>query len=118
MVFNFHSSIEFSSGLEQFATQRCESALNRFSHSIAAVQIRVSDENGPRGGNDTHCVVLVSLNGLPDVIVHKQSLTAESAITAAVDRAAHSVRQRTHRRTKRRQQVSTDNSISLRPVAT
>ncbi len=117
MMINFHGTAEFSKDSEEFATRRCEFALDRFSKAVTAVQISLRDENGPRGGEDIHCVVRVSLNGLPDVIVHEQALSAVSAITAAVDRAAYQVGRRIHRRVDRHRHVTVDNEVPFIPVS-
>ena len=117
MMINFHGAAEFSKDSEEFAVRRCEFALDRFSKTIVAVQISLRDENGPRGGEDIHCVVRVSLNGLPDVIVHEQSLSAESAISTAVDRAAYQVGRRIHRRVDKHRHVTVDNEGPFNPVS-
>lgn len=117
MMINFHGAAEFSKDSEEFAVRRCEFALDRFSKTIDAVQISLRDENGPRGGEDIHCVVRVSLIGLPDVIVHEQSLSAETAISAAVDRAAFQVGRRIHRRVDKHRHVAVDNQGPFNPVS-
>ena len=46
---------------KRFLVDQTESALSRFSDRIVAVDIFVSDENGPKGGNDKTAVFRVRL---------------------------------------------------------
>ncbi len=47
--------------LRNWIEERIDSALERFSEHIQDVSVILTDQNGPRGGEDKHCRVLVSL---------------------------------------------------------
>lgn len=93
----FHGDDEFSRDAEELVRHRCEYAFDRFRSVIREIRVTARDENGPRGGNDIHCTILVSLTKLADVIVHEQAVSFEIAISAAIDRAAYQVSRRIHR---------------------
>ena len=53
--------------------------------------MRLSDINGPRGGEDKRCQLQVSLAGLPDVVVEDTEADLYFAIDRAADRVGRSV---------------------------
>ncbi len=77
--------------LREHAEKRLNFALSCCSEHIKRVVMRLSDINGPRGGEDKLCKLQVVLNGLPDVIVEDIQLDLYVAIDRAVDRAGRTV---------------------------
>jgi len=53
--------VDSSGELHEHATRRVHQQLSRFGRDVASVVLRVSDENGPRGGRDKRCQL--SVNG-------------------------------------------------------
>jgi len=51
---------------------------------VRRVTVTLSDLNGPRGGVDKRCLIKVSIDGLPPVIIED----VQSDLYAAIDRAA------------------------------
>jgi len=51
---------------------------------VRRVDVTLSDLNGPRGGVDKRCLIKVSIDGLPPVIIED----VQSDLYAAIDRAA------------------------------
>ena len=49
-----------SSELLEHATRRVHQQLSRFGKDVASVVLRISDENGPRGGRDKRCQLSVT----------------------------------------------------------
>jgi putative sigma-54 modulation protein len=72
-------------------------ALGRFSTSIRSVSTLLADQNGPRGGIDKRCSVLVRGRGW-QVVVHDDDADAMVAMDRAADRAARSVARKLDRR--------------------
>jgi len=58
---------------------------------IIRVVMRLSDINGPRGGEDKHCHLQVVLAGLPDVVIEDTQADMYVAINRATDRAGRTV---------------------------
>ena len=86
-------SVELDDQAKRFLVQQTESALERFADRIVAVDVFVSDENGPKGGHDKTAVFRVRLtNG--------HVLTTET--TRSEFRAAFVAGVKTTKRTVRR----------------
>ena len=60
--------------------------------------VRLSDINGPRGGEDKCCHIQVALAHLPDVVIEDTEADLYAAIDRAADRAAHTVGRRLMRK--------------------
>lgn len=70
--------------------------LARLSDGIQRVAVAVSDVNGPKGGRDKRCRVLVQLAGQPAVVAD----AVRGDVLAALDRALERVRRGLNRRRK------------------
>ncbi|MEZ5739541.1 MAG: ribosome-associated translation inhibitor RaiA [Burkholderiaceae bacterium] len=73
-----------TAALRDHVEKRLRFALSRFSDRVQRVAVRLSDVNGPRGGQDKNCHLHVRLRGLPDIVVRN----TESDLYVAVDRAS------------------------------
>lgn len=65
---------------------------------IQRVIVRLSDTNGPRGGEDKRCQIQVRLPHLPDVVIEDTELNLYTAIDRAADRAGRTVGRRLSKR--------------------
>jgi ribosome-associated translation inhibitor RaiA len=79
-------------------------ALTRFAPLIHGLTATISDENGPRGGIDKTCRLVVRLNA-GTVVVKEQACAVMAAVTQAAERAARSVARIHHRAVDARQTV-------------
>ena len=77
-----------SEKLRQHAVRRIHFALSRFGRAISSVVVRVGDINGPRGGADKRCYVIVRGPALRSLCVEDLSADPYVAIDLAVERAA------------------------------
>ena len=77
--------------LRSHAERRLRSTLTCFGDHIQRVIMRLSDINGPRGGEDKCCHLQVVLSGLPDVVVEDIEADMYVAIDRATDRAGRTV---------------------------
>ena len=89
-------------GLREHTSRRLQFALGWASHHLGKVSVRLSDENGPRGGKDKRCRIRISFPGAQDVVIEDTETDLYVAIARATDRAGRSVthrleRQRDHR---------------------
>jgi putative sigma-54 modulation protein len=96
---------DLTQGLREHAERRLQFALAWADKDVRSVSIRLSDVNGPRGGNDKRCQIKIPLVGGPDVVIED----AEADLYVAIDRAAERTertlarrlgRLREHRRTR------------------
>ena len=74
--------------------RRLRFALSTKDDHIQRVVIRLSDINGPRGGEDKCCHIQVVLPHLPDVIIEDTEEDMYIAIDRAADRAGRTVGRR------------------------
>jgi putative sigma-54 modulation protein len=88
-----------TAALNDFVRYRLGSALGRFKHAIDKVRVRLSDDNGPRGGVDKRCRFEVMLHGAPAVMIDERN----SDLYAAIGRAALRVERQVARTLSRRQ---------------
>ena len=86
------STLRLSDGVRGHIRRRLGSALGRFRDHVDEVQVRLHDVNGPRGGVDKRCRLV--LNGTGGIIVVAQGTAPNfyQAVDAAARRAARSVR--------------------------
>lgn len=75
-----------STELEARARQRIQRELAHHEHEIAVVVVRVTDENGPRGGVDKRCRVTAGGKRIGSVVVEEDHEDAWVAVDAAIAR--------------------------------
>jgi len=93
---------ELTDGLHEHTARRLQFALGWAGHQLRKVSVRLSDENGPRGGKDKRCRIRIDFPGAQDVVIEDTEADLYVAIDRAADRAGRSVarrleRQRDHR---------------------
>lgn len=80
--------IELTTALREHVQRRMSFALARFQDRLDHVAVRLSDDNGPRGGIDKRCLIRLSLTGSAKVIITEVCADMMTAIDRAADRAA------------------------------
>ncbi len=93
--------LEDAAGLKEQVERRLQFALRRFGPEVAQVTVRLSDENGPRGGVDKRCHLTVRGPRLNTVVIDERSASAEVAIDLAADRVGRAVARLVDRRRHR-----------------
>lgn len=88
---------ELTEGLREHAVRRLGFALDWARYDVNKVSVRLSDINGPRGGNDKRCQVRVSLPRVRAVVIEDTDADLYVAIDRAIDRAERSVARRLER---------------------
>jgi ribosome-associated translation inhibitor RaiA len=83
------TGIDASDALHAYVVRRVHFRLSRFDGEVGSVVVRIADVNGPRGGADKRCHVLV--RGRGRVTVEELSADAYSAVDLALERAARAV---------------------------
>jgi len=77
--------------LRSHAERRLRFALACCNDRIHRVVMRLSDINGPRGGDDKRCHLQVMLAGMADVVIEDIEADLYVAIDRATDRAGRTV---------------------------
>lgn len=96
--------VEVSPSLREYIDRRLYFAFGRFGQVIDQVTVRVGDINGPRGGVDKHCQIVVKLraSGSNPIAVEDSSQDLQAAVARASDRAGRSVARAIERRRSKR----------------
>jgi putative sigma-54 modulation protein len=99
MQLSIHSDgFELTAAIQSYAHGRFAFALDRARHLVRQVSVRLSDINGPRGGNDKRCKVQITLPGGNDVVIDDLDADLYVAIDRAADRAGRTLSRRLERR--------------------
>ncbi len=89
-----------SAGVDR-AQSRSFSMLSKFGDHIKSIDLTVEDVNGPRGGIDKLCRVMIKLRRKADVVITSQDQKLSRAIAAAIERGSRSVARQIERRDQR-----------------
>jgi len=87
--------------MRAYLDERLERALGRFRHLVGGVDVHISDENGPRGGEALRCRVVVDMRSEGALVVEETRADLFTAIAHAMDRIRTTMRKRANRRTHR-----------------
>jgi len=80
--------------LREHIERRLGFALSSRDEYIQRIMVRLSDINGPRGGEDKCCRIHVVLPQLTDVVIEDTEVDMYAAIDRATDRAGRTVTRR------------------------
>lgn len=89
-------------GLREHVEKRLAYALSHAGDSITRLTVRLSDINGPRGGDDKRCLIEVRLKQTPAVVIED----VEADLYVAIDRAAERAGRTLARRLARQRQFA------------
>ena len=88
--------------LEEATTLRMERrlyfALGRFGNAINRISVRLTDINGPKGGPDKHCLIVVKLRKGGEIVVQGKGLKSDMALNHCADRISRAVDRELSRR--------------------
>ena len=84
----FKSRHPDADGLREIAERRVRFVLRRRTSWVPRATVRLSDVNGPRGGLDKRCQVVLQTAGGGNVVVTAIARTWRTAIDSALARAA------------------------------
>ena len=102
------NAFEITEGLRVHVERRIRFAFDWADLVVNKVAVRLSDLNGPRGGEDKRCVIQVAVSGAPDVVIEDTQSDLYVAIDRAADRAGRSLARKVERQRKRRNGGSRD----------
>ena len=99
--------------LRSHVRRRLGFALSKCNDRIQRVLVRLSDINGPRGGNDKCCQLRIVMPGLADVVVVDTQANLYVAIDRAAGRASRAVARRLARLSNTRRNAPPTGQIAL-----
>ncbi len=77
--------------LRSFIDERVHHAFDRFEDRVRQVRFRLRDVNGPKGGVDQECNVMLILHPRGELIVEEKGETVHATVSSAIDRASHAL---------------------------
>ena len=86
--------IALTSDLKAYVKRSIKYALGSRYDSIKHIIVTLSDINGPKGGEDKRCKVLIKLDGTKDIVIDDKQTHLHSAIDVATERASLAVTRR------------------------
>ena len=85
--------VKVTPSLREYIDRRLYFALGRFSPALDHVIVRVGDANGPRGGEDKYCRIVVKLraSGSNPIAIDDNDEDLRAAVARASNRAGRTV---------------------------
>jgi ribosomal subunit interface protein len=93
---------KLTEGLREYVERRLSFVFASTRRSVRRISVRLSDENGPRGGDDMRCRMQVSLAAASSVVIEDTETNLYVAIDRAADRIGRAVARRIERVRKNR----------------
>lgn len=104
MLVEFHGNgIPVTNSIFRWTHDRLLAALGQHELHVGRVEVRLRDLNGPRGGDDKECDLLVHLQGRALVVVKEHQSDLYAAIRVASGRLKNVIARRLAKRRRRRQ---------------
>ncbi len=88
-------------GIHDHVQRRLRFALSNRFQQIKRVIVRLSDINGPKGGNDKRCHIHITLPRQADVVIEDVQSDLYRAVDRAADRASRTISRRLSRLRRR-----------------
>jgi len=108
-----HGQLEHS--LEERLERRLRFALARFGGRIRRIRAILIDVNGPRGGEDQHCKIEVSLVPSGSIMAEATDADVASAVARAAERVTRRIRDALDRRRSMRTRTGRPSSKNDSP---
>ncbi|MBX9681888.1 MAG: HPF/RaiA family ribosome-associated protein [Gemmataceae bacterium] len=93
--------VELNSEEREWLRRRLQFALARWADRIDQVIAYLGDENGPRGGDDKTCRLLIFLPRTGRLTVHEQGADLRDIVSRAADSLAQTIDRRLKRQHRR-----------------
>ena len=93
---------QLSDAAVQLAIEKIDAGFDKFGSSVISIELTAKDINGPRGGVDKECRLLVRLRKMDDVVATVREVSFAKAISQAINRGQRSVTRKIQRRSLRK----------------
>jgi len=98
MLLDIHGhGLSLDEAVRERVHRRLWFALGRLKEHVGQVSVYLTDVNGPRGGEDKRCRVVVDVLGHDQVVVEDTDCDVQGAIDRAADRVGQAVRRKLDR---------------------
>ena len=80
--------------------EKTRRVFDKLCHSVNSIKVTIDDVNGPRGGKDKHCRVVIHVIGIPDVVITDNQSSVMSAVNKSLSRAKIALLRKVKRKQK------------------
>lgn len=87
-----------TNSINQYTKRRLHQSVKFADEHIRRVTVRLSDTNGPRGGVDKSCQLMLTLARMPTVVIEEISHDLYAAIDGATERASQALARQIQRK--------------------
>jgi ribosome-associated translation inhibitor RaiA len=102
-IFFNNRNIDDASGMRSYISRKAALSFAKTQNHIESVSVTLCDINGPKGGNDKQCKVLIKASYLADIVVVEERDNLLHAIDRCIARANRTLVQQLKRRQHNRQ---------------
>ena len=82
---------EMTDAIEEHIRRRLRSASDWARHALLRITVKLSDENGPRGGLDKRCTIVATIAGLPELVIEDTRDDLYRAVDCAAERLSRNL---------------------------
>jgi ribosome-associated translation inhibitor RaiA len=98
--------VELTAEFRESFEIRLQQSLRRLGRRLQKVNAFISDLNGPKGGIDKHCRVVVHLKRQPSLVIEERDSELDSLIDRLIDRLGQTAARLRDRRKTERQRMT------------
>ncbi len=80
--------------------QKTRRIFDKLCHRVSSIKVTLDDINGPRGGKDKHCRVVIHTIGIPDIVITDNQTSVMSAVNKSLSRAKIALLRKVKRKQK------------------
>lgn len=95
-----------SEALRKYVKSKVQVMLGRYETKIARVDVSLFDINGPKGGEDKCCKIIVRVNGASSVVVQETAEDLYDAINTCTRRGRRAVKRQLGIRVRTRRRIN------------
>jgi ribosomal subunit interface protein len=121
MKIHIRSNVPLSDAITEHIDRKLDLALRHVPERVTRVTVHIADENGPKGGLDKRCRIVVGLGGLDPIVVQDRGddvYAVVSRAAAKVDEQVSRVTAWEHRRRARDHRRAAERLLSEPPEPT
>jgi len=105
MLVNIQSRhFSLSAALSKYVKSKIQIMLSRYESKIISINVSLFDINGPKGGEDKCCKIIIKINGASSIVIQETAEDLYDAINTCSRRARRAVKRQLsiHVRTRRK----------------
>lgn len=82
--------------------QKTRRMFGKICDSVKAINVTIDDINGPKGGKDKNCRIIIYTKGIPDIVITDNQVSVMSAVNISLSRARMALLRKVKRKQKQK----------------